>query len=217
MRPDLSVYLVTDAEQSRRKGRDLVRTVREAVAGGVTTVQIREKHASTSDMLQLIEDLSEHLPQRVTVIINDRIDVYLAARQRGLRADGVHVGQHDMPVGLVRELVGPDAMIGLSAQTAAHLAAAAARPERVDYVGIGTVRATSSKADAPPPLGVHGVAALARTCPLPAVAIGGITPEDLPPLRAAGLAGAAVVSFICASPDPQAAAAALSHAWKVTA
>lgn len=217
MSVDLSVYLVTDAAQCARRGRDLVTTVCEAVAGGVTAVQVREKHAEAGEVLRLVLALADRLPARVALLVNDRVDVYLAARRRGARVTGVHVGQRDLPAAEVRALVGPDALIGLSASTAAQLAAAEADPARVGYVGIGAVRATGTKPDAPPAAGVAGVADLARGCALPAVAIGGVVADDLPHLRSGGLAGAAVVSWVCAAPDPRASARELADAWGAAA
>lgn len=217
MTVDLSIYLVTDSGQAARCGRSMVHTVQEAVAGGVTTVQVREKNAEAHDVLRLVEALADRLPAHVTLLINDRVDVFLAARARGVRVNGVHVGQRDLPVEDVRALVGPHAVIGLTANTAAELAAAQASPARVDYVGIGAVRDTDSKPDAPTAIGVAAVAQLAGTCSLPAVAIGGIVPPDLAPLRSAGLAGAAVMSWVCAAQDPRRSATELAKAWRVAA
>jgi len=175
---------------------------------------VREKHTDARQVLQLVEALADRLPARVALFVNDRIDVFLAARAHGARVTGVHVGQQDLPVEDVRSLIGAEPMIGLTANTPGDLNAAVASRARVGYVGIGTVRETVSKPDAPPPLGVPGVIALASGCTLPAVAIGGITPDDLPALRAGGVAGAAAVSWICASDDPRASAQQLSSAWK---
>jgi thiamine-phosphate pyrophosphorylase len=213
MMPDLSVYLVTDVAQSAAAGRDLVDTVLAAVRGGVTTVQLRAKDAEAAEMLQLAEELARRLPTHVDVLVNDRVDVYLAARARGARVAGVHVGQRDLPPVAVREMVGPDAVIGLSASSRAQIAEAASGAGRVTYLGIGAVHQTSSKPDAPPVLGIAAAGHLASVSSLPAVAIGGVTPEDVPALRAAGFAGAAVVSWICAAPDARAAAAELARAW----
>ncbi len=214
---DLSIYLVTDSAQTAARGRGVAETVIEAVAGGVTAVQVREKYADARDVLQLIEALSQRLPVRVPLLVNDRIDVFQVARSRGMRVTGVHVGQRDLPAEDVRGMVGPDAVIGMTANTAGELAAAQASPAGIDYVGIGSVRGTTSKPDAPPAIGVAGVAGLARGCSLPAVAIGGILPGDMAPLRSSGLAGAAVVSWVCASPDPRVAATELAHAWRADA
>lgn len=213
MTPDLSVYLVTDAAQSARAGRALVDTVDDAVAGGVTTVQLRAKGSDAGEMLDLVAALGSRLPDHTTLLVNDRVDVYLAARARGLRVSGVHVGQRDLPAETVRELVGPTAVIGVSASTAREIDAAQRSAAQVTYIGIGAVHRTSSKADAPPVLGVDTAGQLAASSALPAVAIGGLTPADLPALRTAGFAGAAVVSWVCAAPDARTAAAQLARAW----
>ncbi|WP_245654582.1 thiamine phosphate synthase [Streptomyces violens] len=211
--PDLSVYLVTDAAQAAACGRDVPGTVAEAVAGGVTAVQVREKDGAAREFLDTVLRISAVLPEHVALFVNDRVDVYLAARAAGARVTGVHIGQSDLPVAAVRALTGPAAVIGLSAATENELRAAAKEPARVDYVGIGALHATRTKADAPPELGIEGFARLAPPTPLPAVAIGGVTVADMAPLRAAGAAGGAVVSGICAAADPRTAARAYAEAW----
>ncbi|WP_431038336.1 thiamine phosphate synthase [Streptomyces sp. P6-2-1] len=213
MRPDLSVYLVTDTAQCAARGRTVAETVAAAVAGGVTAVQVREKDAGGRAFLEQVRAVAGVLPAHVTLLVNDRVDVYLAARAAGARVHGVHVGQSDLPVAAVRDLIGPDALLGLSAATPEELAAASAAP--VDHVGVGALHATTTKADAPPALGVEGFARLLTPPGLPpAVAIGGVVPGDLPALRRAGAAGAAVVSGICAAADPEAAARAYVAAWE---
>lgn len=213
MSADLSIYLVTDPASAASRGRRVVDVVAAAAAGGVTAVQVREKESGAAEFLSTVLDVAAVLPEHVSLFVNDRIDVFLAARARGARVTGVHVGQTDLPPGLVRELVGPDAVIGLSAATTDELRDAEADPGRVDYVGIGVLRATRTKADAPPPLGLAGFTRLAAATHLPAVAIGGVTLDDVGPLRAAGAAGAAVSSGICAAADPGAAARELAAAW----
>lgn len=210
---DLSVYLVTDAAQCEARGRSVAETVAQAVAGGVTAVQIREKHTDGGDFLRTVTDVAAVLPEHVALIVNDRVDVFLAARAAGIRVSGVHVGQSDLPPNAVRELIGPHAVLGLSAATPDELRAAAQDPAGVHHVGIGALHATRTKADAPPSLGHDGFARLARLSELPAVAIGGVNPADLPRLREAGAAGAAIVSGICAAQDPSAAARAYADAW----
>jgi thiamine-phosphate pyrophosphorylase len=209
---DLSVYLVTDPEQVARRGRELPDVVAAAVAGGVTAVQVREKNASARDFLSSVTRVADVLPERVALFVNDRVDVFLAARANGVRVTGVHIGQDDLPLPVVRALVGPAALIGVSAAAPDELAAAGA----ADYVGIGALHATRTKPDAPPALGVDGFARLAALTALPAVAIGGVTVADLAPLRAAGAAGVAVVSAVCDADDPFAAAASLSSAWRAS-
>ena len=210
---DLSVYLVTDSAQIASAGHELTELVLAAVAGGVTTVQVREKDAPAAEFLASVIALAEAFPEHVSLIVNDRVDVFLAARALGHRVAGVHVGQSDLPAAVVRTLIGPDAVLGLSASTPAQLTGLVG----VDYVGIGALHATQTKADAPPSLGIEAFAELVAQSELPAVAIGGVTVADMAPLRRAGAAGGAVVSAICLAPDPQQAAAELRAAWKATA
>jgi thiamine-phosphate pyrophosphorylase len=217
MSADLSIYLVTDKAQAVAAGHDLTDLVAAAVAGGATAVQVREKDAGAGEFLDTVRRVAAVLPESVALFVNDRVDVFLAARQAGARVAGVHVGQQDLPVEAVRDLVGPDALIGLTANAWAELLAAGREVARVDYVGIGSVHATASKADAAPALGIEGFAALARSTFLPAVAIGGVTVDDIPGLRAAGAAGVAVISAIYGAADPRAATAALARAWAVAA
>lgn len=210
---DLSVYLVTDPDQCAARGRTVAGTVAQAVAGGVTAVQIREKRASGREFLRTVLDVAEILPAHVALIVNDRVDVFLAARAHGARVTGVHVGQSDLPAASVRQLIGDKAVLGLSAATADELRAAVVSDARVDHVGIGALHATRTKADAPEALGRDGFAALVALSALPAVAIGGVTPDDMPHLRAAGAVGGAIVSGICAAEDPRAAARSYADAW----
>lgn len=205
------VLLVTDADQCSRAGRSVVDTVAQAASRGIDAIQLRAKDAGGREQLELLEAISARVPDHVLLTVNDRVDIVLAARQRGTRVDGVHLGQSDLPAAAVRALLGRDAVIGLTTSTSADVAAT--DPDTVDYVGIGTVQATGTKPDAPPPLGVTGFGRLAALSPVPAVAIGGITVEDIGPLRRVGAAGVAVVSAICAAPDAGAAAETLAGAW----
>ena len=210
--PNLSVYLVTDEGQCRSRGRSVLQTVEAAVDGGVTCVQLRAKDTDGGPFLAQVRAVAGAVGDRVPVIVNDRVDVFLAARDLGAPVAGVHVGQSDLPAGVVRALIGDDACLGLSAATPDELRAA--RAEGVcDYVGIGVVHDTATKTDAPKDLGADGVARMAALTELPSVAIGGITVADLPALRAGGLDGAAVVSAICTAEDPRAAAVGLRAAW----
>lgn len=212
MNADLSLYLVTDTAIAAAAGHDVVDVVRRSAANGVSAVQVREKEAPARHFLDTVLRVAEVLPAEVVLLVNDRVDVFLAARDAGARVSGVHVGQSDLPPRAVRALIGPDAVLGLSASTPEQLAAASGCGV-VDYVGIGVLRATSTKSDAPAPLGHDGFARLAAQTDLPVVAIGGIVGADLPRLRAAGAAGAAVVSAICGAADPAVAARTLSDAW----
>ncbi|MDP3969243.1 MAG: thiamine phosphate synthase [Nocardioides sp.] len=209
---DLSLYLVTDVDAVAATGRDLVDTAVAAVTGGATTVQLRAKHLPVREQVELTLRLADALPTDTPLLVNDRVDVVLAARARGARVAGVHLGQTDLDPADARALLGPDAALGLSTGTPARVRAAAAAGV-VDYLGLGAFRPTATKPDAPPALGLDGVAALVRASPLPTVAIGGIGPADAAALRRTGVGGIAVVSAVCAAPDPRAAAAALATAW----
>ncbi|WPB80755.1 thiamine phosphate synthase [Archangium violaceum] len=202
--PDLSVYLVTDRLLSR--GRALVDVVLSAVRGGATVVQLREKEGSARETLELGQALLHRLrPLGVPLIVNDRVDLALA-----LGADGVHVGQGDLPPEVARRLMGPDALVGLSITGAADLPTL--DPAVVDYAGVGPIFPTGSKADATPALGLEELARLRRLLPVPIVAIGGITTANAPAVIAAGADGVSVVSAICSADDCEVAASTLVRA-----
>lgn len=212
---DLSLYLVTDSRLAAAAGHDLAELVREAVGGGVTAVQVREKNAPAREFLDTVLRIADVIPPHVALIVNDRVDVFLAARSAGAQVAGVHVGQSDLPVGAVRDMIGGDAILGLSASVCEQLRVAASSPARIDYVGIGALNATTTKVDVPPPLGHDGFARLVSFSRLPVVAIGGVERADMPVVHRAGAIGAAVVSAICSAPDPGAAAQELRAAWEV--
>lgn len=201
----LSLYHVTDPQLSR--ARSVPEVARLAVEGGASMIQVRAKDASGRELLELLEAVVSAVDGKAPVVVDDRVETHLAARAREIVCDGVHIGQSDLPPEDARRLCGPEAIIGLSAASEAEIAAAAALPPAtVDYLGIGAVRATATKPDAPQPLGIDGFARARALSPLPAVAIGGIRPEDVAGLMAAGADGVAVVSGICAAPDPRLAA-----------
>ena len=196
---DLNLYLVTDAPERCRYG--LLETVRRAVAGGVSIVQYRrdlEDHAAVlAEVLPLRDFLRE---AGVPLIINN--DVELAVE---IGADGIHIGQSDMPVAEARALIGPEMILGLTVANDAEMDAVDAT--LVDYVGCGPVFPTISKDDAPADLGVAKWAELAARCPVPICAIGGLDVERSRVVRATGHCdGIAVVSAICAAEDPEQAA-----------
>lgn len=208
---DLSLHLVTDEREPFAR---LVEAVDAAVAAGVGVVQLRAKAASARELLAQAVALSATIDGRAAFVIDDRVDVALAARDSGTRVDGVHIGQNDVPPLTARRLLGPDALIGWTANTPAHFAGAAALPAgTVDYLGVGVIHPTATKADHPDPLGVEGFGALASSTTLPCIAIGGVTWEDAAALRAAGAQGLAVVTAICAAHDPGAATRRLRDAW----
>ncbi|MEV4738208.1 MULTISPECIES: bifunctional hydroxymethylpyrimidine kinase/phosphomethylpyrimidine kinase [unclassified Microbacterium] len=210
---DLSLYLVTDPVLCGDRG--VVETVRRAVDGGVRIVQLRDKQATDAEITVQLVELSEAIDGRALLLVNDRLDAALAARSLGARVDGVHLGQSDASVLRARAELGPDALIGLTANTLEHLSAVAALPTgTVDYLGVGVIRPTSTKPDHPPALGVEGFRAIAGASPLPCVAIGGVGIDDVATLRRVGAAGVAVVSALCAAPDPASAAAAFLSEWR---
>lgn len=212
----LDLYLVTDAALCGERG--VLETVRQAVSGGVTIVQLRDKHEPAAAQLRQLEQLAAAIDGRAQLVINDRLDVAVAARERGIPVDGVHLGQGDDLVTRARAELGPGALIGLTANTSAHLRAVALlAPGTVDYLGVGAVRPTLTKPDHPPAIGVAGFRAAAAEATLPCVAIGGVTLADVAPLRAAGAAGIALVSAICAASDPAAAATQFLTTWQEAA
>lgn len=205
MKPHInySLYLVTDEVERCRYG--LVETVRRAVEGGVTLVQYRSEKLTYEEQKAQVLPLQQYLRSvGVPLIIND--NVALAVE---IDAEGIHIGQDDMPVAEARALIGPDKILGLTVTTAEQMASV--NTELVDYIGCGPVFPTITKEDAPPPMGVEGWAELAKLSPLPIVAIGGLNAERTAAIRATGLAaGVAVVSAICAAENPTAAAQQLS-------
>jgi thiamine-phosphate pyrophosphorylase len=191
---DLGVYLVTDRACCGARGVEEV--VGAAIASGATLVQLRDKNVDARPMLALGRRLLEILrPRGIGLIVNDRVDV-----AQVLDADGVHVGQQDTPYPEVRRLLGPSKIIGVSVGSEAEAREAAGWD--VDYVGIGPVYSTATKADAGAALGPEETARLARIAGHRAVAIGGIDSANAAALFAAGLEGIATISAICSAPDP---------------
>lgn len=206
MRPrlDLRLYLVTDTARCGPRG--VVSTVRAAVAGGVTVVQLRDPGAGGRDLYLAAVALLEVLaPNAIPLIVNNRLDVALAAG-----AQGTHLGQGDLPVDRARVIAGGDHIIGWSAADAQEMGPLAGWPAgTVDYLGVGPVRATTTKPDAGAPIGLDGLAGACRLTPIPCVGIGGIDATNAAAVRAAGAAGVAVSSAVCGAADPARAAAGL--------
>ena len=197
----LLLHLVTDRSLSR--GRPLVEVVAEAVAGGVTCVQLREKDCSTREFLQEALALKELLQLlKVPLIINDRVDIALA-----VGADGVHLGQSDMPISHARRLLGPNCLIGISAESLED--AIEAEQQGADYIGISPVFSTPTKTDTAPALGLDGIRQIRQQLRIPLVGIGGINQANARQVIAAGADGVAVVSAIMAAASPQLAAQAI--------
>jgi thiamine-phosphate pyrophosphorylase len=200
-RDALRLYLVTD--QSLTRGRLLADVVAAAVQGGVSCVQLREKHLGTRDFLAQALLLKTLLaPLRVPLVINDRIDIALACG-----AEGVHLGQSDLPVAEARKLLPPEVFIGWSVESMDEVLQSAALP--VDYLGVSPVFATPTKTDTAPAWGLDGLARVRAATRLPLVAIGGIHAGNARNVLRAGADGLALVSALCAADDPQAAAAGI--------
>ena len=178
--------------------------VMQAVRGGVASVQLREKELCTRAFLEEAAQLKALLaPLDTPLIINDRVDVALAAR-----ADGVHVGQSDMPCECVRRLMGPSAIIGLSVETWEDVVRAQEQP--VDYLGVSPIFDTPTKTDTRGAWGLEGLARIRAFTRHPLVAIGGVNTSNISDVVRAGAEGIAVVSAICSASDPRQAAAFLA-------
>jgi thiamine-phosphate pyrophosphorylase len=198
---DLSLYLVLDPDLCQQHS--MIETAREAVAGGVSMVQLRHKRASTDERIDLGRALMDALRGTdALVVMNDDVT---AAVEAGV--DALHIGQGDMTPVLARARIGPDMILGLSVHTEG--AARLLDPTIVDYAGVGPVFATPTKPNHEKPLGFDGLGLVVAACPVPSVAIGGLKKEHVQRVFAAGAHGVAVVSAICGMPDPRQAARAL--------
>ena len=206
---DLRLYAITD-RRALPAGVTLAQAVEAALDGGVTCLQLREKEASAGEILTLARTL---LPlcraRRVPLLINDRVDIALAAG-----ADGVHLGQEDLPLPEARALLGPDRILGATAHTVAE--ALRAQAEGADYLGVGAMFPTGTKTDTVP-TSADTLKAICAAVSIPVVAIGGVTAQNLPTLAGTGIAGAAVVSAIFSQSDLTAAARTLRAAADLAA
>jgi thiamine-phosphate pyrophosphorylase len=192
------IYLVTD--QDLCLGRSLAAVVEAAAGAGIACVQLREKTLPTRFFLNQALTLQPILAAAgIPLLINDRVDIALAAG-----ADGVHLGQSDMPCEAARRLLGPDAVIGLSVETWEDVTAA--QDLDVNYLGVSPIFATPTKTDTKTPWGLEGLARIRAYSRHPLVAIGGLNPANAPDIIKAGADAVAVVSAICSAKDPHAAA-----------
>ena len=202
LRGMLRLYLVTDPELCSQHG--LLETVRDAVRGGVTAVQLRDKTATTSALVKMGRDIATGLANTgVPLIVNDNVEAAIA-----IGADGLHVGQGDMKVDEARRLIGPDMLLGLSCETVED--ARMTDPAIVNYIGVSPVFATPTKTDHSLAVGIEGLRAIAAATPVPKVAIGGLKSHHFEAIFENGADGVAVVSAICGQPDAEAAASALA-------
>lgn len=196
MKLDLSLYLVTD--KRNKTDNEFLEIIEEAIKGGTTVVQIREKEGETLDFYNLALKVKEITSKyNVPLIVNDRIDVALA-----IKSEGVHIGQTDMPADVARSLIGDEMILGVSASTVQE--ARKAEKDGADYIGTGAVFPTATKDDAPS-ITKDDLKEVTGSINIPTVAIGGITLENASELAGTGIAGISVVSAIMNSKDPKTA------------
>lgn len=221
---DISAYLVLGPENTL--GRPVEQVVSQALDAGFTCIQVRSKECSARELIDCTVAVADVIAaagkqDSVALLVDDRVDVALAAMQRGAKVDGVHVGQSDIPVEACRAMLGPDAIVGLSARTVEMLEyVRTADMSLVDYLGVGPLHETATKPDCG--LDDRGnvitkdlddLRELACVSPVPIVVGGGVKLADIAPLRATGVDGFFVVSAVCAADDPYEAAKELVDAW----
>ena len=201
---DYSVYLVTD--RRNKTDEEFLNIIEEAIKGGTTVVQLREKTASTKEFYDLALRVKEITSRYgVPLLINDRIDIALA-----IDSEGVHIGQDDMPADIAREIIGEDKILGVSASTVEE--AKKAEIDSADYIGSGAVFPTATKDDADS-VSEEELKEIVDSIDIPVVAIGGITIENAHTLKASGIAGFSVVSAIMSAEDPKEASEKLKEIY----
>lgn len=198
------LHLLTDTVL--QSGFSHVELTKLAISGGADTIQFRQKSGATREMIEVARQMKKLCADAgIMFIVNDRVDVAIAAE-----ADGVHLGQDDFPITLARELLGEGRIIGGSAATIAE--ALKCLSEGADYVGFGPVYPTTSKEDAGPVSGIDILKQVVEAVPLPIIAIGGVSAENIPEVIGAGAHGIAVISAVCCQEDPERATKALYQA-----
>ena len=223
---DLSAYLVIGPENTL--GRPVADIVREAVINGFSFVQLRSKTAEARELIALSKEIADvlmdiEIHQPVSFVINDRLDVVLAARDQGIKIDGIHVGQTDIPPQVCRKYLGEAAVIGLSAPTSDLLEfVKTANLSDVDYLGAGPLHPTPTKAECGrQPDGsivtrnIEELRLLASLSPLPVVVGGGVKCQDLPKLAETGVAGFFVITAITEAGEPGRAAYEMKKCWEM--
>ncbi len=203
---DYSLYLVTD--RSILKGRSLFDAVAEAIRGGVSMLQLREKDVCSRDFYQIALKLKELVNScNVPLIINDRLDIALA-----IDADGLHIGQEDLPLEVARKLLGPGKILGYSVSNTAE--AEYGEKNGADYLGAGPVYPTGSKLDTVDPIGIDGIKVIKESVSIPVVAIGGVGPANAAEVKKSGVDGISVISAILGSPQVEENARSLKNIWR---
>ena len=198
---DYSLYLVTDRALSR--GRRTLEIVKAAVQGGVTCVQLREKACTTREFIDQALAIKDFLKtSKIPLIINDRLDVAQA-----VGADGIHLGQSDMPFSIAKAIVEDSMIIGISAESVDD--AIQAEKEGADYIGVSPIYKTPTKTDTAPPLGLTGLREIRKAVNIPLVGIGGLNKSNVYDVIKNGGDGVAVVSAIVSADDPEESSRAL--------
>ena len=213
-RLDISAYLVIGSENCNCPVEEIVAA---AVEEGFTCVQIRSKVASAREMISILKKSAQVIHElgksdSVALLVDDRLDVVLAAREAGIKVDGVHVGQNDIPVEVCRKFLGEDSIVGLSANSTEIITGADV--SQIDYFGVGALHATSTKADTEKILSLEEISELVKVSPLPIVVGGGVKLKDIPSLAATGVQGFFVVSAVAGADNPKLAARELVATWK---
>lgn len=204
---DYSLYLVTD--RGILNGRDLFLAVEEAIIGGVTLVQLREKDISAIEFIDTAKKILQITRKyNIPLIINDSLDVAIATG-----ADGLHIGQDDLPLIDMRKLLGKDKILGYSATTVKE--AIYGEKNGADYIGAGPIYQTNSKLDAAPPIGTERLREMKRAVSIPVVGIGGIGVSNVGEIKATGADGVSLISAIFGSEDIEVAAKTIKDLWRL--
>lgn len=202
MKQNYTLYLVTD--RALMSTATLTEAVEQAILGGCTMVQLREKELSSLEFYRQAMEIKQITDQyHVPLIINDRIDIAMA-----VKADGVHIGQSDIPAAVARKLIGADMLLGVSAASVTE--ALQAEKDGADYLGVGAMFPTGTKTDADL-VSMEELQKIRQAVKLPIVAIGGINKENASLFHSAGIDGLAIVSAIIAQPDIRKAAAEIKE------
>lgn len=221
---DISAYLVIGPENTL--GRPVADIIRQSLAAGFTCIQIRSKECSARDLIDYTAQAAQVISEAgksdsVALLVDDRLDVVLAAREAGVKVDGIHVGQTDIPVEVCRKLLGPDAIVGLSARADEMLEyVKTADMSLVDYLGVGPLHETPTKKDCGRSVdgtiitkSIDDLCELAQASSVPIVVGGGVKLDDIPLVKSTGVDGFFVVSAVCSADDPYQSARALVEAW----
>lgn len=222
---DISAYLVIGPENTL--GRPVSEVIQQALQAGFTCFQIRSKECSARDLISYTAQAASVIAEAdksdsVALLVDDRLDVVLAAREAGVKVDGIHVGQTDIPVEVCRKLLGQDSIVGLSARADEMLEyVKTADMSLVDYLGVGPLHETPTKTDCGRSAdgtiitkSIDDLRDLAQASPVPIVVGGGVKLADIPLVKSTGVDGFFVVSAVCGAEDPYAAAKELVDAWK---